>query len=199
MMLLPLFLLPTMPLVRPAAAQDPAALGTVVVDTRVPVELRLDRDKVATLLVPSVLHLGPLAAGSHELTVLRAGASETVEVEVLPAGRADVLVTVDGVVITSAGPVEPASASAIRLLSPSGGALVWVDGRRWRLEPGQVVHVGSFTAGVPVEVRSADGSVVWARGTLVPGASPELTLVVAEGRVPSVVGGGPRTWVASSQ
>ncbi len=185
-------------------ALAPAQAGELAIETRVPVEVHVDQLPVARLYGPGTA-IVPLPAGEHTLAVYRGGVPERLVARADEAGTVRLLVGPSTLSLLDA-PAEATEATAIeaappslQLRAPAGpGAIVLLGGERLTLVPGEPLTITGLEAGsTALEIRSVDGSVIWARGELELVDGDDLVLVVPEGR-PLEVFGRASAWVPGS-
>jgi len=168
-----------------------AHAGELVIDTQVPVEVFVD-----DLPQVRLYHAGQarieVSAGRHRLSVYRGAEPEVLLADFVEEG--DVVLYVGATTLslgTSAPPppTPPGPASVEFRAPPGPGAQVHVGGER-RLLTAQAPQVleGLEPGTLELEVRSADGAFVWARGELELVSGDALVVVLPEGRPPEVFG-----------
>ena len=176
-----------------AAAEPPPVVvtGELRVDAKVPAEILLDGLPLGQLFVGGELRI-PVAAGKHQVAVVRGGRPEELGVEVFPR---DPVLLVVGRTGTSVGvpELEPrvevatGPASLEVRVAGSGSMQVRIDGARHELGPGAVMSMQIPVGKHPMSVRSADGTVIWATGDLdIKG--PAAVLQLSEGVMPELTG-----------
>jgi hypothetical protein len=179
-----------------ALAADPGAVsgapqtGTIVIDAKVPVEVKLDADAVGTLLVPSTLTL-VTTPGAHTLKMWVHGTASDVPVDVPPDGQVVVVVGSGGV--TAGAPPKVAGVGPVRVELRSLGRealAVVIAGTRVVVDAGQTVPVELPAGEHAVTLRNLDGTAMWADGTLVVGAGTLVVVQISDGRAPEVAGAG---------
>jgi len=181
--------------------QLPAQAGRLVVESHVPVEIHVDQIPLVRLYTAGQASV-VVPQGEHTLSVYR-GASPEVLVAGFPA-QGDVTLLVGPSSLSLIDPIvapphQATEAPVVELRAPSGpGATIIVGSKRLVLVAGQPVTLAGLEPGtLPLEVRSVDGSVIWARGELELAAGDHIVLVVPEGR-PLEVFGRPEAWVPGS-
>lgn len=175
----------------PVAEQAPAT-GELLVDAKVPAELQIDGLVVGQLFVASRLNL-TLPAGERRLAVTREGNAEELVVNVPADGSAIVIIGKTG---TSVGkpsdlPDPPTVTGPVKLeVRVEGDAIMQLRLGRSRFEvvPGQLLSLEMARGPHAISVRSSDGTIVWANGTLELRGGEMAVLQLAEGRMPELTG-----------
>jgi hypothetical protein len=172
-------------------ATDPVVAGALVVDARVPVEILVNGAKLASLYAPGESRF-QVEVGHHRVSLWTNGKPTDVELDVAEGQEARVLVGRTGVT-TSSGPIStPPAADAVAVefrVVGTPGAQVRVDDGRHAVQSGRTFTLELAPGAHPLSVRSADGTAIWATGTLQVTGSP-VVVQIAEGRVPEVSGSG---------
>ena len=164
--------------------------GTIVIDAKVPVEMKLDAEPVGTLLVPSTLTV-VTTPGAHTLKMWVHGTASDVPVEVPAGGQVVVVVGSGGV--TAGAPPKVAGVGPVRVELRSLGRealAVVIAGTRVVVDAGQIVPVELPAGEHTVTLRNLEGTAVWADGTLVVGAGTVVVVQISDGRAPEVAGAG---------
>ena len=191
------------PEIRNPSVEDAPSLhadegGILFVDAKVPTELLVDGVKLAQLWFPGEVSFR-INEGPHQLRVYTYGnpsdfpitISEGVQTRVL-VGRTGITLPVDaaGEAPTAATTADDGDTVKVEFRSVGGGTMVRLGKERMRLANGERSQVGLAPGSYSMSVRSFDGTVVWAKGTLeVPQGGP-LIVQLAEGRLPELSGGG---------
>jgi hypothetical protein len=166
-------------------------LGTIVFDTRLPAEVRIDGMVVAQLYTGAQLSV-KAPVGPHELVILTNGTPRTGKVDVPATGKATVMVGRTGLTTGQSASEPDADGTATLQFRVVGsrGVLVQLGDDRFRIDSnsqkGIVMPIGSYD----MRVRSADGTVVWANGRLELSRAVPVVVQLAEGRLPEVSGPG---------
>lgn len=172
----------------PTAPEAPA-VGALVVDARVPAEVMVNGAKLAALYAPSETRF-QVEAGHHRLSIWTNGKPTDLEIDVAEGLEARVLVGRTGVT-TSSGPVagpDPADAVPVEFrVVGTPAAQVRVGDGREIVQAGRAFTLPLTPGPHPFSVRSADGTAIWATGTLEVTGAP-VVVQIAEGRVPEVSG-----------
>ena len=169
-----------------------ASAGNLVVDARVPAEVWLSTEMVGKVFRPAELHF-EAEAGPTELTIFVDGEPHRVEVEVSETGETRVLVGRTG--ITTSGPAAGPTPAAEGPLSVDFRVtgredLVLTVGRdRYRVSPGKTLTLEVASGSHPMTLRSDDGTLLFARGTLEV-VSEGVVVQLSDGRLPEVIGSG---------
>lgn len=164
-----------------------AIAGDLVVLASVPAEVHLDGQVLAQLFSEAELRV-PVPVGDHTLRIFRNGTPEDVRVSVGKGLDVTVAVGESGISVGEAlerlAPVEGTVAVEFRI-DDSEGALLLLDGERIALAPGAVVQREVPAGEVPISLRNANGTVVWAVGALHLTSGP-VVVQVRPGRLPEV-------------
>lgn len=168
-----------------------ALAGELVIDAKVPARVAVDGELAAEIYALGRLHL-TVADGAHKVVVTVDGTPRALEVQV---GARPVVVFVGRTGLTvDAGPapvVATLGDATVRFVTPEGSRLlVQVDGRRVPVPPGGGVPVTLPVGEHTMSVRNADGTQVYARGTLVLRGTGDVVVQITEGRVPETSGEG---------
>lgn len=179
-----------------ALAQAPAAdppVGELLIDARVPLEARVDGVPVAQLFVPGQL-IVPLPVGDHQLIALISGAPQQVAVHIPPPGERAVVFAGRSGLTTEVRPaprLAPAGEVPVSLRVTGGSGLqVRIDAQRLVVEPGTGLTLALPAGPHPMSVRSREGTVIWAHGTLNLAGDQTVVVQLAEGRLPETSGAG---------
>lgn len=183
---------PDAPMAVPADEAPTVATGELVFDARLPSELRVDGRTVAVLYATGTFAMqAPL--GPHQVVVITNGTARTIDVEVPRTGSVVVMVGRTGLTAGKRGPTLAEDGSVVPLdlrVTGDRDVLVQIGEQRWHVNAR-----GSKAVEVPVgshamSVRSGNGTVVWATGTLDLTAAGPVVLQLTEGRMPEVSGVG---------
>lgn len=169
-----------------------ALAGTLVLDAKVPTELRSEGSQLVQIYVPGEVRL-ELGSGIIDLIVFRNGNPETVRVEIPEEGEARLIVGKAGV----SAPAPSEAAATPREVAPetnvefrtvgSIAVMVQLDQKRIRVSPGTPHTLTLPTGTHAIKVRSSDGTVIWAQGNLDLGGH-DTVVQLTEGRGPEVSG-----------
>lgn len=168
-----------------------ALAGTVHVDVRVPVEVILDGEIVAQVFRTARLDVDA-EPGEHELVLVQNGVPRGYPIEVPNEGRVMVMVGRSGVT-TGQELVPEVLLDEVTVefrTSDKQRVILVLDDQRIRLEPGRPTSLPLARGEHKVSVRSGDGTIVFANGTLDVNGRGELMVQVSEGRAPEVAGPG---------
>ncbi len=173
-----------------AGAPEPEP-GLLAIDARLPAEVLVDGRPIAEIYVASRVEI-EVPAGPHALKIYTNGTPEQLDV-VVPSGEAlRVVVGRTGLSVSAERP-EPAGTAPVavqfRMTDPTG-ARVYLDERRLRLPSGGQLDLDLDPGDHRLALRSEDGTVVWASGTLFVEGPDPLVIQVSEGRMPEIVGQG---------
>lgn len=169
------------------------------VEADVPIELVIDGQVSARIYAPARVTLRQLNPGEHDLIVFRGGKGTPLKVTLPAEGRARLLVGKEALEVLDDAPAEPSSEATtasveVRLSDGLDAALLTLGDQRIKLRSGAPAVLPALPPGEHrVEVRSADGTAIWARGELELQGGDELVIVISEGRAPEVFGSD-RAW-----
>jgi hypothetical protein len=179
-----------------ALAQAPVAappVGELWIDARVPLEARVDGVPIAQLFVPGQL-IVPVPVGDHQLTALIAGAPQQVQVHIPPPGERAVVLAGRSGLTTELRPAPRLAAAGevpVSLRVTGGASLqVRIDAQRLLVEPGAGLTLALPAGPHPMSVRSREGTVIWASGTLHLAGDQTVVVQLGEGRLPETSGAG---------
>jgi hypothetical protein len=180
-----------------AADPQPAdAPGTLHVDAKVPAEILIDGVKLAQLWYAGQASF-EVVPGRHQLRVYTSGQPTDFPLDIQPGQGTWVVVGRTGISLDSlageqAATLVPAEDALVpvEFRSLGGGAQLRVDDQRLLLGSGQRLDVELDAGDHALSVRSADGTVVWATGTLEVDRGDRLVVQIAEGRLPEISGAG---------
>ena len=176
------------------AAEPPPADGTLDIDARLPAEVLVDGRPVAELYQASRMQL-VMPAGQHTLKVYTNGNPEEIEVIVPPDDTLMVLVgrtglSIDARVASAARKVGTAPVAVQVRMRDTIGARLYVGQDRYKIGPSAQLDLQLPVGPHTLSVRSDDGTVVWASGTLDVRGPDAVVVQVSEGRMPEVSGKG---------
>jgi hypothetical protein len=168
--------------------------GDVVVDAEVPVEILVDGAPRAQTYGPAQVVL-PVEAGERTLRVYVAGKPREIRLEVPQDGTTRVAVGRTGLSAERVASEDPADEAPVELRLVGDESLrVFLGEDRLSLAPGQQHRVDLARGEHPLQLRSADGLIVFATGTLdVRGTGP-VVVQLSEGRAPEVIGDRTGSW-----
>lgn len=179
-----------------ASAADPnPEAAPLTVDAKVPVEILLEGVKLGQLFFPAEITY-QVAPGPHVVRIYTNGNPTDVPVDLkvgvgarIIAGRTGISVAAPTDAPAAAVPVGPVPVE-FRYVG-NGGAQLRIDNTRpHSVQPGQDVKL-DLQAGVhPMSIRSTDGTVIWASGSLEILAGQPIVVQIGEGRMPEVSGSG---------
>ncbi len=176
-----------------ALAEDPlppVVTGTLVVDARLPVEVRVDGQPVLQLFVPGRAEIRVLP-GDHAITAVTGANPTEIRLNVPQPGQSAVLL-VGRNGITSRVEQSVASNAAdvsveLRVTGP-GPVQVRLDDHRWEIAPGSSVSMSQPVGAHTFSVRSREGTAIWANGSLSLAGGDPVVIQLSEGRAPEVSG-----------
>jgi hypothetical protein len=164
--------------------------GPLVVEAKVPCEVIVDNVKLTQLWVPGTASFD-VVVGKHLMRLYVSGVPADVPVEVTPGKEFRVLVGRTGVTVSQA-PLPAAGDIAtvdVELRVVAGGAVqVRVDGNKHPVSGGDRLKLALPPGPHALSIRSSDGTVIWAAGTLSLVGGAPVVVMIAEGRVPEVSG-----------
>lgn len=179
-----------------AFAQDaPPAPGLLVLDARLPMELTVDGQPLAQLYKAGEVRL-ELPAGTRRIRVYTNGLPNDLDVVVPTGGEVHLMAGRSGLSVSTAAlaaPVEVLADARIPVqlrMADSIGARVHVDQQRIAVGAEAQVDLLLAPGKHAVSVRSDDGTVVWASGTLTVSGPGTVVMQLSEGRMPEVSGKG---------
>lgn len=158
--------------------------GVLVVNTTVPVDVRLEGASVVRSFGPLVAEID-LAAGPVSLELRRGESSQKVDLEMPVMGRTQLAVSAKAITPGPA-PAPVGDPSTLELHAAPGKAFSLVmDGNRLVAFASAipVTLVGVAPGAHSLELRSADFTLVWGRGTLTVQAGDHLQLNASEGQM----------------
>jgi hypothetical protein len=176
----------------PETAIPVAERGTLEFDSRLPAEIRVDGQTVAQLYSPGTYRM-QTAAGEHQVMVLTNGRAREITTEVTPVSTAVVLIGRNGLTTSARLEPLPEEDGIVPVELRSVGAeevLVELAGKRYRLPPGVVRTITLPIGRHRMLLRSASGTVLWAKGRLVLERTSPVLLQFTEGRLPETSGPG---------
>lgn len=183
---------PDAPLSLPVEEPASVATGELVFDARMPSELRVDGRTVAVLYATGTFAMqAPL--GPHTVMVITNGTARSIEVDVPRTGSAVVMVGRTGLTTGRRGPTLAEDGSVVPLdlrVTGDRDVLVQIGEQRWHVNARGSKSVELAVGSYPMSVRSGNGTVVWATGTLDLTAAGPVVLQLTEGRMPEVSGVG---------
>ncbi|MEQ1504762.1 MAG: hypothetical protein ABMB14_21165, partial [Myxococcota bacterium] len=171
---------------------DDAPIAELVVDAKIPVEILLEGVKLGQLYYPGEVTFR-VVAGHHTVRLYTNGQPTDLPLDLTTGHPTRILVGRTGV--TTGAPAEgsaPAATgpSSVEFRFVGGGAAqVRVEATSHPVEPGRPFTLELAPGVHPMSVRSTDGTVIWATGTLEV-ATGRVVVQVTEGRMPEVSGDG---------
>lgn len=176
------------------AAEPQPEPGTLDIDSRLPAEILLDGRPIAELYQASRIQVD-VPAGEHTLKVYTNGNPEEIDIEVAADDSLMVLIgrtglSIDAKVAEGLREVPDAPVAVQVRMSDSIGAKIYVDRDRYMVGPNAQLDLQLPAGSHKVSVRSDDGTVVWATGTLSVDGPDAVVVQLSEGRMPEVSGQG---------
>lgn len=173
-------------------AEKAPKTGQLLFDAKQPAELLVDGVKLGQLYYAGQARFDVLP-GRHRVRVYLSGQPTDTDVEVVAGVESRVLIGRTGVTVSrsdvAAAPHADVVSVEMRMVG-GGGAQVRVDDQRYRIDAGGQVSVPLASGVHAVSFRSADGTVIWASGTLELAGGEGVIVQLAEGRMPEVSGPG---------
>lgn len=168
-----------------------SAVGQVMIDARLPSEIRIDGKVMGQLFVKGRLTVD-IPVGQHEVVVITNGLTRAITVDIGLIGRTVVLVGRTGLTSTHQVPddVDEGEATVELRVAGSQPMLVAVDDQRWRLDPRSTKTVKIPVGEHKMSVHSGDGYTLFARGRIELTRSDIAIVQLSEGRMPEVSGVG---------
>jgi len=165
--------------------------GTLVVETHMPIEVVMDHVKLTQMWVPGTVKF-EILTGQRALSIYVAGQPANMPVEIQADKELHVLVGRTGIsVSTLESEAVDATSVEVQLRVVGGGAVeVRLDGDRHRLSGGDKLALTLPAGPHAMTVRSADGTAIWAAGTLTLTGGAPVVVQIAEGRLPETSGPG---------
>lgn len=169
--------------------------GHLVLDARLPMELLVDGQPLAQLYKAGEVRL-ELLAGTRRIRVYTNGLPNDLDIVVPQDGEVHLLAGRSGVTVGNAAravPVEVAATTEIPVqvrMTDNTGARLHVDQHRYEIGAGAQLDLSLPSGSHDVSIRSENGTVVWAHGTLMVTGPDPVVLQLSEGRLPEVSGKG---------
>jgi hypothetical protein len=177
-----------------------ALAGELVIDAKVPVEVRMGNQPLAQTYVPALLRL-PAPTGPAELQIFVDGAPHKLHVEIPEVGESWVIAGRTGLSTEQRVVAPPEVVALVQVEVRAVGketVLVQVGNERHLIRPDSASTLELPPGRHAVKVRSADATVIWATGHLdLDGTSP-VRMQVSDGRMPEVSGPGVR-WTSGGR
>lgn len=170
-----------------------SAMGSVLFDSRLPAEISIDRHMVAQTYIGAKVRVNA-SVGEHTVKIVTNGQPKLLDIEITQAGTVLVLIGRTGVTTgfqLEAPPGEEGSLTKAQLrVAGQRDVMLQIGDQRFRLNPGSTEDVELAVGRHKVSVRSGDGTVIWATGTLEVKTNEPVVVQLAEGRMPEVSGSG---------
>ncbi|MBN2799338.1 MAG: hypothetical protein JXX28_09350 [Deltaproteobacteria bacterium] len=171
--------------------------GELRVTARVPAELRIDGLPVLQAFQPldATVEVPP---GPHRAEVLTHGAPQPLDFSVVEG--VPTLLVIGRIGLSAEvlyDRVAPAAVPQVQVsIRHQGdeGVMVLLDGERLAVSGGRQLSLVRPAGTHNLEIRSADGTLIWARGELMLEGAEAVVLQVSAGKVPEVAGGSSRFW-----
>ena len=172
-----------------SAGLPTALAGELVVESSASIELHLDGMLLARLYQAGAVSFHDIPAGPHTLSARTHNQAFQLDVTIGDTPQR-VLATTTGLQLLGATTPAPAGLASLELrLGGKVGARVRLGERWYTLSPETPLILPELPSQVlPMELRSADGTAIWARGELDLRAGDSLVLVISEGQAPLVIG-----------
>lgn len=173
------------------AAEPAPPPGTLHVDAKIPAEILIDGAKIAQLWFPGQLDF-EVSTGPHILRVYTNGNPVDHELVIRPEETSRVVVGRTGITLdTLAAPAsDPDAPTPVEFRILGIDAQIRLDDQRLMMASGERTTLELAPGEHRLSVRSRDGTIVWARGTLEVGLGERLIVQIAEGRLPELSGSG---------
>ncbi|MBX2798812.1 MAG: hypothetical protein KTR31_14145 [Myxococcales bacterium] len=186
-----------LPLLALAASAEPppsTETATLVVDSKVPAEVLVDGQKLAQLWAPGEVAF-QIIPGAHALRLYTNGDASDFPLVLAAGGEVRVMVGRTGISLDdSADPTaasdDEAQTVPVEFRTMGRGVQLRLDRQRITLTEGERKSVELAPGNHRLSVRSQDGTVIWANGTLEVQRGASLVVQVAEGRMPELSGSG---------
>ena len=166
-----------------AFAEPPVDEGTLVLDARVPSEILVDGHVVAEVMVPGTLSL-QVATGAHDLRVYNNGNPIDFPIVIGRTG-----ISTDGRTVSRTEDADLNVPLQVRVTGYQSVQLR-LNLERYEVTPGDNLPLTVPAGNHRIQVRSGDGTAIWASGTLNLTGPDEVVLQLTEGRLPEVSGQG---------
>ena len=167
-----------------------ALAGTVVIDAKVPVDLKQGGRSVLQTWGPVVASLPDIDAGPQVYEIVRGDKSVTTTVDVPPTGSVTLTIEAARAVSMPSGDPPPDAPKVDLHAEPGFRFALVLDGQRaFAFGSDQAVRLERLAVGEHrLELRTADLVTIYNRGTLEVRPGDQLTLLVAQGRALDVLG-----------
>lgn len=179
-----------------ALSTTPSADGFLVFDAHLPAEVLVDGEPVAQLYRAARVRV-EVPAGIHRVRVYTNGSPNDLEVVVPAGGELPVLVGRMGLSVDPKSKPVGAPTDVVAgdipvqvRMSDRTGARLLIDKKRYTVTAGKQLELQLPTGEHDLSVRSEDGTVVWATGTLKVDGPDPVIVQLSEGRLPEVSGRG---------
>ena len=165
-----------------------AFAGDIVIDAEVPVEVALDGRPVAQVFYPSSVRF-QASEGEHTVTIMQGASPSKIVLDVPEKGAARVVVGKTGISTTDDAAPEVADEAKVefRLMGKEGLRLV-VGEQRFKMGVDAKQALELSRGSHEVQVRSFNGTVIYAVGNLEVAGTGDVVVHVSAGRAPEVVG-----------
>ncbi len=173
------------------AAEPAPPPGTLHIDAKIPSEILVDGAKLAELWFPGRVSF-EISTGPHLLRIYTNGAPADHELRIHSGETSRVVVGRTGITLDPLATPESAPDQVVQVELRILGidAQIRIDEQRLVLASGERTTLSLAPGDHPLSVRSRDGTIVWARGTLEVGVGQHLIVQIAEGRLPALSGSG---------
>ena len=177
--------------VPPANAASAARAGALLVDAHVPVEILVRKQRVAQLYWPGQLALDA-STGPLPMDLVVSGTAHHLDLDIPPVGQLWVIVGRTGITTSAHGEdpeeVAPAQVPVEFRVTADAPAQVRMDDQRYVVAAEGTLSLPVAPGNHTLSVRSGDGTVIWASGTLQVTGGKLVIVRVSEGRMPEVAG-----------
>jgi len=175
----------------PPAPDAKPTHGTLVVDSHLPAEVLIDGKTIGQLFQDATLRV-EVPSGLRMLRVYTNGQPQDLSITMPADGEIHLLIGRTGVTVDQQSALSDDDEQVmvpiqIRVAGSVGVQLV-VERERYALKAGEQRSLEWASGDHQVSVRSHDGTVVWARGTLTVSGKDLVLVQLSEGRLPEVSG-----------
>ncbi len=168
-----------------------ALAGILRVETTLPAEVAVDDVKVATVMVPSSLHFN-LADGQHKVSIWVEGTRTNYDLVLSKESAVTIVAGQGGVSVDMTQPAPTNGSGSTRQLQVRSTSnieiTVIIDGERMTLPPAGQREIDLAIGLHTIQVRSAEGTVIWAQDTLQIEPGEPAILQVTDGVAPELFG-----------
>lgn len=166
--------------------------GELVIDAKVPVEVRVGGQAVAQLFVPALARV-PVPTGPTEVEVYRNGSPTVLPIDFPEVGEVWVIAGRTGLTTEVRAIPKPDANAPVTVefrVAGAEGVMLQIEGKRHVIRDAAPLMLELGAGRHAMQVRSVDGTVIWATGHLdLTGESP-VRVQLTDGRLPETSGPG---------